>query len=410
MPSHYHEPPNPKTTTPAGNPVKLPLGRLTASRLALAKKCPGSFALGHVETDSPPARTGTEVHAFIQRMLVDGEFDPAGVTDPDARAISEKLDPSEVLEVVRGYGADEETEDTVSGAAEILAEQGLALSPEANHAISLPDDGEARDYSAAPNGYLCGTADVIAVTGEAVVITDWKTGAMVSPPERNLQLRFLALAASLVYEVDTALVQICYINPDGTLHPTSAVLERGDLEGIAGEMEGLTAAVQKGRLGAPTFRLGDHCRQCPAFASCPAQAGAAQALIEMEAEELTPATAAEAWRRLVAVEAATKKVRKTLQDYLANRGEGIDLAAPDDPAGRAELKLIETRRETIVPEVAMPLLREIYGDEADMAVSVTKKGLQKLAGERARELLSDVEDGEGIKTTYSESLKEYGGR
>lgn len=37
----------------------LPTGLLTASRLELARKCPGSFAIGHAQNDSAPAQNGT---------------------------------------------------------------------------------------------------------------------------------------------------------------------------------------------------------------------------------------------------------------------------------------------------------------------------------------------------------------
>lgn len=405
--------------------ISLPVGRLTASSLALAKKCPGSFAIGHAETDSPRSLRGTAIHAYLEKLLSEGELDPESVADPEARAVCEKLDPTEIMHVVRGHGLVEEIEDALSGPAKILAEAPLALSPDAKQALLLAETGpegrEARDYSAAPEGYVCGTADALAVTNEAVVITDWKTGRSVGPPERNPQLRFLALAATLAYDVEVALVQICYINPDGSIHPSSAVFEKAELATIADEIKDLIGAVQKGRDGSrgePVFRLGDHCRNCPAFASCPAIGGAAHALLDLadareDPEEFSPAKAAEVWKRLVAVEATTKKVRKILQDYLAGHGpaEGIDLTDPEDPEStrRLRLRLIDTRRETIVPEVAMPMLRSIYGDEADKAVSVTKKGLQALAGRKAEEILADLQDTDGTRYTYSESLKEYGG-
>ncbi len=42
------------------------LPRLTASRLQLARTCPGSFSLPHFRTETAQAERGTGVHAFIE--------------------------------------------------------------------------------------------------------------------------------------------------------------------------------------------------------------------------------------------------------------------------------------------------------------------------------------------------------
>ena len=378
-------------------------GPLTASRLDLAAKCPGSFALGHVQTESPAAGKGTEIHAFIETLLSEGLLEPQALTDPEARRVCERLDPKEVFRIAAARslaGEDAEEEDHEEG--KLLVENALALSPDAGEALALPEGGGYRDYSEAPEGYVCGTADVIAVFWDHVLITDWKSGGEVLPaPERNLQLRFHALAAALAYRVGRTTVQLAYIDGEGRITVSSFEFSEEDLAGIAAEIRGIVERIERARRGRPGFRVGSHCRYCPAFASCPAQAGAAQALLEEKLEELTPEKAAEAWRRLLAMEAATKKVRKALGDYAENRG-GVPL---ED--GR-ELRLVESRRDTILPDVVMPLLRDLYGDEADRAVSITKKGIEKIAGDEARTVLSEIEGSGGFKTSSSESLREVG--
>ena len=66
-----------------------PYPRLTASRLELARSCPGSFALGPHVSPAPgeAAEKGTAIHAFLEAIL-DG-IDPAEVypEHPDARRV-----------------------------------------------------------------------------------------------------------------------------------------------------------------------------------------------------------------------------------------------------------------------------------------------------------------------------------
>ena len=395
----------------------LPPGRLSASRLGLAKACPGSFTVGHVQNNSEPgspADKGTKIHAFLEKLILTGIREPHKIADPDARKICEELDPLHVMNVIRGHSGDLESryadENFIAGPAEILAESAFALSEDGLEARILPKTEEHRDYSQAPAepGWTCGTADAVVVgktygsDRETAVVTDWKTGVLQGNPEKSLQLRFLALAVARVYGLSRVIAQFAYLGPGGQIHTSEFEFGPEDLEKISAEMRELVSATRNPQ--AP-FVTGGHCRYCPAFSACPAQAGAAQAILEgatSEIEELDPETAALVWDRLQAVEAATKKVRKALQDYLANRGEGIPL-----PAG-TELRVATSRRDTILAGVAMPILREHFGEAADKAVTVTKKGLKAVADGNEDQILSEIEEYEGIKTTYSESLREHG--
>ena len=404
----------------AALPPALPPGRLTASRLELARRCPGSFAIGHAQDDSAPAAAGTEIHAFIEELLKSGQLDPGLVEDPAAREVCEKIDPVDLLETARGEGY---IMDDLLDIADferpprILVEHKMALAPDAKSALVLDGETEHRDYSEAPEDYICGTVDVVALydgaeareKAGAAVITDWKTGRNVTAPERNLQLRFQAVATALAYGVEVVIVQIAYVFHDGTVHPSSFTFTRTDLDGAAEELRRILRRVQEAREGREEFRTGSHCGNCPAFASCPAQAGAAQALLDADTEELTPAKAAEIWPRLQAVEAATKKVRKALGAYVGRNPEGVPLEDPDDPHSRKVLRYQTTARDTILPDVAMPILRREYGEEADRAVTITKKGLQNVAGPEYKEIFTRIEEEEGVRTSYSESLKECGG-
>ena len=380
-------------------------GRLTASRLELAKACAGAFALPHVGHTSEAAEKGTQIHAYIERLLTTGEVDASPLTNPEAREVCRRLDPTALYHAATGRTLAGGAAECDSGAPHLLVEQALAVSPDATEALALPPGAGHRDYSEAPEGWVCGTADVVALSEEdgeeRAVITDWKTGSPLVAPDRHEQLRFLALAAALSYEVESVAVQIGYIGSDGDITCSSFELREEDLRQIARDLRELSARVQSSREGALELAVGAHCRYCPAFSFCPAQSGAAQALLEETLDELTPARVAEVWERLQAVEAALKKSKEALFGFV-DAAEGVEL-----PAG-GKLRIVESRRDRLLPEVTMPLLRDLYGDEADLAVTITKKGLQKVAGGKTKEVLKTIEGRRGVDTTYSERLQEVG--
>ncbi len=156
--------------------------------------------------------------------------------------------------------------------------------------------------------------------------------------------------------------------------------------------------------GAPRLVTGSHCRFCPAIARCPAIAGAAQALIDEKDGELTPSSAAAAWERLQAVEAAAKKARAALSSFVAGEGCEGSVVLP----GGSSLRIVESRREKIDPALAMPVLRGAFGERADAAVSVSKTGLKRLAGDRLSSLMDELEGAGAVEVSHSESLREVG--
>lgn len=243
--------------------------RLTASRLELASKCPGAFALPHTERESAPAATGTLVHSYTEGLLTGA--DPTLPSDPAARRICSGIDPEKLLAVATTGHPD----------SPIQVEQAVALGPNADHAVLLPKAARHRDYSAAPEGYIPGTADVVAVVvneetvvvnEETVAVTDWKTGStMPTDPERNPQLRFHALAQALVHGATAVDVQIGYIGPDGEIHASSFRFEAEDLARMAAGFRGLMERVNAARYAQanarPLLVVGGHCVHCPAFST-----------------------------------------------------------------------------------------------------------------------------------------------
>lgn len=361
--------------------------QLTASRLDLAATCPGSFAHEHTHTTNSAAERGTAVHEYIAKLLKSEWVQlPA---DKDTAELCRALNDQQLMEAARPRHS-----------ATLYTEQALYLLPTTGEAGLLEADHH-RDYSRAPEGSIPGTADALAVEEDRVTVTDWKTGGRESSwPTDSYQLRFLGLAAARSFGMNEAVVQIGKIGEDGWLELHSATLDAEELACIEGELKKIARKLRTAREGEPIYRTGQHCRFCPAIATCPAIAGAAQAILDGPPEELTPATAADLWSKLQAVEAAAKRTRESLQEYVYAR------PIPTDEG--KQLKVIETRRETIDSSVAFSVLRGYLPDEALAdAISVTKSSLSGALDKEMRgEVLAILREQDAVSESYSESLRE----
>ena len=366
------------------------LPRLSASRLELAEKCPGSFAHEHVETTSEAADRGTTIHEYIAALLEDEDYSLAA--DESVAALCRTLDSRELEGIARPEpGSD------------LYTEVALFLSPTRGDAGVLYGSHH-RDYSGAPTEArtLVGTADALAVEESRVRVTDWKTGrGEVPEPADNYQLRFLGLAAATAFLKNEAVVQVARIGETGSVELRTATLTREDLDAIQQDLERIVESVVRTREGSPVYRTGNHCRFCPALPYCPALSGAAQAILEGPPEELTDHRAAELWARLQAVEAAVKRTREALAEYV--------YARPVPTTTGKALKVVETRRQTVDASKAFPVLRRYLPDDDVIAeaVSITKTSLSAALGQEARrEVLAAFEEAGAVTESHSESLRE----
>ena len=104
----------------------------------------------------------------------EGLAEPERVIGSEARAVCPDVDPGEVLEIC-GF----------SGAGAPAAEVAFAYDPKTGDGVGLVA-GQARashrDYSRAPEGWVCGTADAVAIGEDRGLVADWKSGAYAVPP------------------------------------------------------------------------------------------------------------------------------------------------------------------------------------------------------------------------------------
>lgn len=376
---------------------------ISASAIERVDACPGSEAMPHAHTASEYAEIGTQVHRFVERAAEVGrEVALAEVTDESAYEICEVLDlsalPDVSHEVMLVY-------DTATDSAREVGR------------------GSDRAYGELSPTEIPGTADFLGLDGDAVFVADLKSlWGDVTPPDRNPQLAFLALAAARLYGKGRAVVQILRRGSDGTVYPETATLDVLDLDAFAARLRTVLVRVAEQKARAergivPDVREGAHCRYCPARLVCPAKTALIKRMATgeewMEALELTPMTpemASRALDRLKPAKAALAAVEKALK-----------AAAAEQPIPRPEGKVWGPRRvpgnEKLNGDVVWQVLADYYDtDVADAAVkrSATKAAIEKVLkgmggplAPKVREVLDAIRERGGAEKPETTKYEEY---
>lgn len=115
-------------------------------------------------------------------------------------------------------------------------------------------------------------------------VRDLKTGFdAVTKAQQNAQLKVYALARALRTGAEAVEGAVMYARPDGRVYADWAEWSRFDLDCFQDELKDALDRVRsardefsKGHL--PVVNMGDHCKYCPAFASCPAQTSLAKSM------------------------------------------------------------------------------------------------------------------------------------
>lgn len=244
--------------------------------------CPGSYRMEMdlPSVESPDAQEGTRKHEEIAKAI-DAFYHGEGVTidiaDDDVKAAMEK-----VVEIVSGNGDDVRTEYRLS-------------------------------YSYCGIEKYRGTADVVVVAPEKVIIIDFKFGhRAVNDAADNPQGALYALAAMQEFRKDVA--DVHFINP--VIHQYSSHTFN-DKSKIAAYAARVMAACMKE--DAPLVPGETQCRYCKAAAhgTCPAIAKTAE-VVAVKAEMLVPMPS------LADLPAETLVELKRKCDLVAKLGERVD--------------------------------------------------------------------------------------
>jgi hypothetical protein len=158
-----------------------------------------------------------------------------------------------------------------------VAERAFAYDPTADAARELPRL-EHRDYSACtPSETVAGTADLVAIDGDCVVVRDWKSTVNGAPEvDASAQLEWLALFAARAWGYDAARIVKLKVTEDGVFPSEPIELDLFALAAIAERIAADVAAIPSAE---PV--PGDHCtgRYCRAVSVCPATTQAMTQLV-----------------------------------------------------------------------------------------------------------------------------------
>lgn len=371
--------------------------RLSLSGLERALACPPSTVLPQVGSVTPDATRGHALHDFVAEVAT-------GVVPYAAlQKLPEELHPA---------AAAIDFTHVPGGVTGYAAEVAFLYDVRADTAREL-GRGLGRKYPAHAGHEVPGTADLVGLTEDAVVVWDWKFGwGCVTKAAQNRQLAGYALAAARAYGRRRAFVGLLR-QPEGASPWFDwAELDELDLDATAAELRGLLADAEReaGKLAAGEAlrtTVGPHCRYCPALRVCPAQATLAVALANPSAWqqglplELTLETAALALERIRAARAVLDKVEESI-DALARQtpiplGDGevygprphpterldavngalVLAKAFDDATARAAVKQTPTLTKESL-KAALAGWRERHPEDARKPAALQKAALEAL--------------------------------
>lgn len=355
--------------------------KATMSGLGRVELCPPSAFLSRVEESTRDADRGLAIHGYLRAVATEGAEKALEQVPELYRGECDCIDLSLLPH-----------SDPSAWAVEV----GLAWDWEADTGRELFRGDGRRDYSSAGATELCGTADLLGVTSDAVAVLDIKTGwARLAPPAEAPQLLGYAVAAARAYGKERAIVGWIKLRDD-TPYFEVATLDMLELDAAAARLrdiiEGAIGAelVHQADPGATVPVVGSHCRYCPAYRQCPANVGLLADLVYRDKAGEVPVLNEEtAPLVLVRVEAAQKvldRVMASLRDY-------ADVSPILLPGGEV-FGRTTTTKEKIDALVAKNVLSEDLWDEAvKIEHTLTKADLKRALQKRLApgEKISHVE-------------------
>lgn len=316
---------------------------ITASGLQRIEKCPPSAVLpGVVDTNPQSWRDlGIAVHALLRDSILLGR-DAALAAVPEAH---------------REACAAIDLDSLTGGNPQAWAtEVAYSWHPESGPFELHRGRGD-RDYSQAPSGAICGTADLVGMAddGRRAVVLDLKTGfADLAPPAESLQLGFAAVSLARIVGAQQATVGfVRLINGEGVWRVAHLdVLAMGRIEDrLRAVLDSVAAAEWVPEAVAPV--MGTHCRYCPAFLRCPAQMSLARELgrdaeLEQPLPDLEHEDVPAILQRLERSEALLARIREHVEAYASSHPVRM-------PDGRT-FGVVERTREGFDATLAAPVL------------------------------------------------------
>jgi RecB family exonuclease len=331
--------------------------RLTFSQAPRLELCPPSgFLPVSRQVDADEARDfGTALHAFLRDVSLLGREAALEHAPEEHRRALEAVDESKL---------------PASRPDQYAVEVSFAWDPTTDAGRELARGTDARDYSTVKPHQWAGTADVLGLTDEEVIVWDYKSGwRALEAPGDHLQLLGYAVAAARAYGKDAAWVGFIRYPKGGEPYFVSERLDLLQLDMAAERLKLAAEAVAARRY---ELAEGQHCQYCPSFSHCPAKAvllGSlvkATAAIDPRSPELAPSTDLfpmplteanfpEVLRRYELATDLLERVKSQLEHFAGNRA--IHLGG-DEFWGK-----VPRPHETIDPVKGAEALSKVFGEE-----------------------------------------------
>ncbi|MBL8910375.1 MAG: DUF2800 domain-containing protein [Archangium sp.] len=345
--------------------------KLTGSSFGRAEFCKPSTFLPRIdEVLGRAGERGRAIHAFLLGCAVKGRTAALAEVKKEWQSDCAVID----LEVLPHATPD-------AWAIEV----GLAWNWRDDSGRELFRFADSRDYSGCSVDEFPGTADVLGVTSDSVVVLDVKTGYRpLGPPAESLQLLFYAVAAARAYGKSSARIGWIRLR-DGEPYFEHAFLDMFALDAAAARMvaviEGAIEAEARFASDPSTLSpvVGPHCTFCPAFRVCPANAALMRELVGHTGD--TPAPLPVLTKENVAqVYMRAKAMRKVL-DVIDRGVEDFATAHPFELPNGKRVGQVGRTRETIDAVAAEPILKVlpdgdlIAKESIQVESTLTKKSL-----------------------------------
>lgn len=337
--------------------------------------CPTSAALPQINRKSPFSTKGTAIHTFLADYLTHGD-EAYGRIPEEFREVCYAVN---VAKLPIGIGT-------------VKTEFGLFRKD------------------------IRGTADIVASTPTGGLVMDIKSGYMRQVPAReHKQLLWYAVAAAEHFGWRSMVVGINRVMEDGEVWNDIAELDGFDLDAAAAEVDRIVARATNAK-ATDSVTTGDHCRYCPAFASCPATREVAGMLVkspdELQTIPLTEETAGVLWQRAKLAEKVVEMALDRLKEFA--RSGAIVL-----PNGNV-VEAVTVERRALDAEKTFEVVKGLHGETvAADAVNYNpkatftsvKEALQKIApkGKLAameRESTAALEAAGAVSTSTHVQVKE----
>lgn len=319
----------------------------TASGVERVIECTASHVLPGIATSNKYAKRGTEIAAFIRRVLggMSREESAKLVPDEKWRATCMHLDFAKL----------------VGDLSQVRGEMAYALDVETD-AVRELGSNIGRNYPALAPTEIGGTDDIEGMRIDDVpVVIDVKTGQPVTRCQDNPQIKFFARILQLRTGAAEVEGRIAYVREDGHIDRDCWTFSAFELDSFGDELAEMVDRVASARRhltdgGTLTVRSGDHCTYCPAMAACPRYTALARTMvsdveqINAQLGMMTPEQQGIAWEKARAIE----KLLGTVVDGLKALAKQAPIPLP---TGKT-VKPIEVERHSLVQESALTLLRK----------------------------------------------------